>query len=144
MTAALVIAAILTIIAWGFWRRWMGGWGGKPPFDRATKFAVLGLLLWPAWMVEPALAAVIWGVASLYWAKGHDWTSLSALLLRYGPFGLCWWVAQRLPAPPRVKLGQTYLIDGPIAVAELSAGALVGLAINLPFFAALYGETFHG
>lgn len=120
---------LLSIIFWAFWRRILGGWLGLP---RA------------AIVVVGALAAVApfpleWGwvvglLAAAFWTPGHQfgdtvstwrWDSIDrGLLLRYGPIGLAWIAARRLP-PNRFRLGS--LVDGVFALAELGAGAIFGL-----------------
>lgn len=118
---AMTTVLILTFaILGGHWRRILGGWLG---LRRSFIFAAAPLLCLPVWLHQPGwVAGLITLAVTLFWAPGHDWTSLRALLLRYGPVGLCWWTAQRW-WPDTWRAGG--YIDGAFAVAELTAGAVV-------------------
>lgn len=104
-------------IAGAFWRRWMGGWVGGPRWWRILALPVLCL---PYAILDPMAFAIVAPWLIVYWAPGHNWTHLGSLIARYGPVGLCYTLAQRF-WPQSWRFGS--LIDGPIAVAELSAGA---------------------
>lgn len=132
----MMALVLLWVVLGALWRRWLGGWMGKPPGSRATQFAVMAMLCAPFWLgwAWPSIAAAVLatGLMGWYWSEGHEWTSLPALLKRYGPIGLCWWAAQKwVPPTWRVRTGKTCLIDGPISVAELAAGGLVFGAVGL-------------
>lgn len=134
------LALATGIVGGGLWRRWLGGWPLYSP--RGVKLAVAALLGWPLvavlgwWGLIPAAALV------LSWVPGHDWTSVKWLSLRYIPvpaavalIGL-WhpWMFLYALVGPMIVLGYTLghrsswlgvngFLDGPIAVAEINAGA---------------------
>lgn len=131
MTALIIT---LHIAAWAIWRRWMGGFGGGPRWWRIAAIPVLTAGLW---FVHPAAwaVAVLWMM--IFWLPGHDWTGLGPLVARYGPVGICWWAAQRWLTKPMFDrvwdFGRRRLegfIDGPLSIAELAAGALIGAGLG--------------
>jgi hypothetical protein len=71
------------------------------------------------------LACAIAGL--LFWSPGHNFDSDSALLKRYGPFGLAWIVCRRYWRP-EWKIGA--VVMGWTEAAEVLAGFSFYLAVN--------------
>ena len=114
----------LFFILGALWRRWFGGW---PAYDVPRWFKLLVatalgfFALWPVVTWEVAFPLSIFLV--LFWVPGHQLSgwSIWRWLLRYGPLGIYWWVADRLG--PRWKHRWNWgPFDGTISVAELLAG----------------------
>ena len=122
MTLLVIFASV---VAGALWRRWHGM--GQGP--RIVRLLVAFLLCWPLLFTGlPYWAMGLLALAvTLYWVPGHDWTSARALLLRYGPtpvaLGYLWAHQINLADPQALKWNR--FIDGPLALAELHAGAWV-------------------
>lgn len=141
----MTLAIIATFVLFGLWRRWFGmatpkldafarrlvAWWPlerKPTSARWLKVAAvvaLGFLaLWPALPWWGALLGS--AVLAAYWLRGHklgEWT-FRDWLLRYGPPGAFWWLANRYPLPARFCTPNG-IIDGSNALAEFAAGGTV-------------------
>lgn len=129
MTVLTIIAAV---ILGALWRRWFGGWP-KVIADRWPKLLaalLIGFLaMWPSlpWYV----ALPVSGALCAFWIPHHDLTNwkLGDWLLRYGPFGVIYWIAQRFP----IKAINN-AIDGSFALAEFAiGGAVYGTAAAVAF-----------
>lgn len=125
--AISLLLIVLNAAIYGLWRRAYGGWLGMS--KTALRWGSVALA-WPVVFYSGWLSWPVFGcVWVLYWSKGHEWTSRSRLLYRYGPPGLVYTLLQRF-WPERWRCGG--FVDGPIAVAELSMGAIIGLVVGLP------------
>jgi len=96
--------------------------------ERVQMVALLGVLALPGWhILGPVFWSVLWGALALYWTRGHNWESASALLYRYGPAGLIYRAAFRWwPA----KWCDGRYIDGPESVARIGVGFCCGAVIG--------------
>lgn len=130
------------------WRRYFGGWLGGSRWHRLVLMPILTIpvALVAGWWVY----LVCTGLYICHWISGHQWESPRALLLRYTPLpvlvGLTLLLSTGSIGPlfvlglvgPLVTLGYWFcinkmdhqrwqlnaFIDGPVAVAELWAGAV--------------------
>jgi hypothetical protein len=117
MTESFIIIAYA--IVGGLWRRVLGGWLN---WNRAVAVIFGSVFALPFVLVLPHWAWLIplEGAILAYWTIGHKWDHVLPMLKRYGPIGLWWrgailWWPEKWNKPP--------FIDGPVAVAEIGAGA---------------------
>jgi hypothetical protein len=151
MEQSLFLALVIGVIGGGLLRRWLGGW---PPFSpRGVKLAAAALLGWPLVVVLGPWGLIPAAALAASWTPGHDWTSVKALAIRYVPvpttvaiIGL-WhpWMFLYVLVGPMIVLGYSLghrsswngiggnFLDGPIALAELWAGAWVYGGLTLLF-----------
>lgn len=124
------LVIILCIVAGALWRRWHGM--GQGP--RWLRLVVAFLLCWPIFLTWTEWWSGLLSLAiTAYWVPGHDWTRWRALLVRYGPTPVALgyhWAHKKHSADPKY-LQLNWLIDGPLAVAELNAGAWVYGAVSV-------------
>lgn len=127
MTVAL-LRILVSAVALGLWRRWLGGWGGDDP--RWCKCIVLAVL---TDLACAPLTALLWPVAFLllvlWFLVGSNNGGGDHPLLRYGPAGLGYWLAKRRAAaiPSIPWLGVS--AGGWTEVGELWLGATTGAAL---------------
>lgn len=115
-------------VAFGLWRRWLGGWGGKQP--RAPKVIMLAALTVAAWWPLPLLsAAVVFGVLCIWFLVESNNGGAGRPILRYGPAGLGYLLEpwrSRVPALPWIGVNATAYTE----VAELWLGFVTGAALR--------------
>ena len=121
-----MIEILIAIVTGAAWRRWHGM--GQGP--RWARLIVAFLLCWPLLLTGLPYwgMALIAGLVTWYWVPGHDWTSLRALVERYGPTPIAlgyWWAHTANVNDPQFFRSCGRFIDGPLALAELNAGAWV-------------------
>ena len=129
-----MIEAILAIAAGaiigGLWRRWHGMGQGPRSLRLVVAFALCApLLLAFDWITAGAAALIV----TFYWVPGHELQNPRKMLLRYiafPPAALAWWWASRHYGRCPTSFRINWFIDGPFAVAEVAAGALVYGAVT--------------
>lgn len=87
------LAILANIILGALWRRHWGGWER----DHKRWGVVLeGIpLTWPFWLVLPWWGAAIASALAITFFAPSQRTDTNAVFLRYGPFGLGYWLAYR-------------------------------------------------
>ena len=113
------------LIVGALWWRWLGGWLGG---ERWWRFAALPVLVWPFWIVLPALPALLASAAcGLFFAIGHTFDGWGAIK-RYGPFGLGYPLAFRFW---RSRWDRPPFVDGWTAAGELFLGGTFWACVPL-------------
>lgn len=122
-----VISILLIGIAFGLWRRWLGGWGGH--WSKPLKIAVLALLTVAAWWPLPPVSAVVpFGVLCVWFLVKGDNGGNGHPIRRYGPAGLGYLLepyAARTPAMPGIGVKAGAWTE----VGELWLGFVTGAAL---------------
>ncbi|SBW13026.1 hypothetical protein KL86APRO_40048 [uncultured Alphaproteobacteria bacterium] len=125
---ATALAIVLFGIAFGLWRRWLGGWGGH--WSKPLKIAVLALFTVAAWWPLPPVSAVVpFGVLCVWFLVKGDNGGNGHPIRRYGPAGLGYLLepyAARIPAMPWIGVKAGAYTE----VGELWLGFVTGAALR--------------
>lgn len=120
-------AIVLLGIAFGLWRRWLGGWGGH--WSKPLKIAVLSALTVAAWWPLPPVSALVpFGVLCVWFLVESNNGGGGHPILRYGPAGLGYLLepyAARIPAMPWIGVKAGAWTE----VGELWLGFVTGAAL---------------
>jgi len=125
----------LSIIFWSIWRRLFGGLLEMP---RALIVAV-GFFM-ATLQAYVAFGPTYWvflsgALAMAFWTPGHDFRNNSALWKRYFVIGIPWMIMEKYEGKRLFGIGWT-------ETAELGAGALFGLTLELIFY--ILPLVYHG
>lgn len=124
----IAVWILLAGIAFGLWRRWLGGWGGQ--WSKPLKIAVLAVLTVAAWWPLPPVSAVMpFGVLCVWFLVESNNGGGGHPILRYGPAGLGYLLepyAVRIPALPWIGVAAGAWTE----VAELWLGFVTGAALT--------------
>lgn len=120
----ILIEAVLSFVAWAFWRRWVGGWGGdiSKPLKMFVLFCLAAIMFRDAiWLVLP-----IFGVLSVWFLVRGD--NGKHHVFRYGWCGIGYLlepVQSCIPAMPYIGVRKYHWTE----VAELWLGGSTALTL---------------
>ncbi|SBW12035.1 hypothetical protein KL86APRO_20411 [uncultured Alphaproteobacteria bacterium] len=125
---ATALAIVLFGVAFGLWRRWLGGWGGH--WSKPLKIAVLAVLTVAAWWPLPPVSALVpFGLLCIWFLVRGDNGGNGHPIRRYGPGGLGYLLepyAARIPAMPWIGVKAGAYTE----VGELWLGFATGAAFR--------------